>query len=261
MPDVQAGRVTLKAPARATAGGCRVIVPLSAGTADALAPLAKEAAPRADILEVRLDALAPLTAEHAAAALDAVGAAAPGVPLLATVRTAREGGPADLCPGKYAALLTELCGLRPGGFRLLDVEFSAGEQLCADLLTAAHKAGAAAVFSRHDFARTPSVAEMACTLLAMADAGADVAKLAVMPAEGPADAARLLEATARAAALRPETPLITMSMGAAGAVSRVCGGAFGVCASFGAVGGAASAPGQPDAGALRSALTALDKAL
>ena len=75
-----------------------------------------------------------------------------------------------------------------------------------------------------------------------------------MPA-APADAARLLEATALAAERRPETPLITMAMGPLGAVTRVCGAAFGVCASFGTA-GAASAPGQPDAAALRAALQA-----
>ena len=52
----------------------------------------------------------------------------------------------------------------------------------------------------------------------MANAGADIAKLAVMPA-APADAARLLEATALAAERRPETPLITMAMGPLGAVT------------------------------------------
>ena len=86
--------------------------------------------------------------------------------------------------------------------------------------------------------------------------GADVAKLAVMPGDA-ADAARLLQATAQAAARRPETPLITMAMGPAGAVTRLCGGAFGVCASFGAMGGAASAPGQPDARDLRAAVKAM----
>ena len=96
---------------------------------------------------------------------------------------------------------------------------------------------------------------MTALLTAMADAGADVAKLAVTPAD-PADAARLLQATAQAAALRPETPLLTMAMGPLGAVTRVCGAAFGVCASFGTA-GAASAPGQPDAAALRAALSAL----
>ena len=68
---------------------------------------------------------------------------------------------------------------------------------------------------------------MADTLTGMADAGADIAKLAVMP-RCAADAARLLEATARAADARPDTPLITMSMGPLGAVTRFCGGSLGL---------------------------------
>ena len=91
---------------------------------------------------------------------------------------------------------------------------------------------------------------MVDTLLAME--GADIAKLAVMP-HCAADAARLLEATAVAAAQMPRTPLITMSMGALGAVTRVCGGAFGSMATFGTA-GHASAPGQPDADLLREIL-------
>ena len=89
---------------------------------------------------------------------------------------------------------------------------------------------------------------------ALADAGADIAKLAVMP-RCAADAARLLEATARAADTRPDTPLITMSMGPLGAVTRFCGGAFGSCATFGVTSGtSASAPGQPSADLLKAKL-------
>ena len=95
---------------------------------------------------------------------------------------------------------------------------------------------------------------MADTLTGMADAGADIAKLAVMP-RCTADAARLLEATARAADARPDTPLITMSMGPLGAVTRFCGGAFGSCATFGVTSGtSASAPGQPPADLLKAKL-------
>ena len=71
-----------------------------------------------------------------------------------------------------------------------------------------------------------------------------------------ADAAALLQATAGAAAARPHTPLHTLSMGPLGAVTRVCGAAFGSCAGF-ATAGVSSAPGQPDAAALRAALAAL----
>lgn len=260
MADVVVRNTVLAAPCRASVGSCRIIVPLTAPTAAELAVLAGQAATAADLLEVRLDALAELTPKTAAAALAAVRAAALEPPILATVRTTREGGPADLDQDAYAALLTGLCEQAPGGFDLLDVEFSVKEELRESLLAAAHKAGAAAVFSCHDFIRTPSTEEMACLLLQMDAAGADVAKLAVMP-QCPTDAARLLEATVRAAACRPETPLITMAMGAMGAVTRLCGGAFGVCASFGAMGGAASAPGQPDARDLRAAVKAIARAL
>lgn len=260
MADVAVRGTVLSAPCRMKAGDCKVIVPLTAPTAAELGTLAAEAAPAADILEVRLDALADLNPATAAEALAAVRKAAPQRAVLATVRTAREGGPADLPPDAYGALLTGLCEAAPGGFDLLDVEFSVGDPWRSTLLDAAHKAGAKVVCSCHDFARTPATGAMVDLLVSMANAGADIAKLAVMP-QSPADGARLLQATAEAAARRPETPLITMAMGAAGAVTRLCGGAFGVCASFGAVGGAASAPGQPDARHLRAAVQAVGQAL
>ena len=53
----------------------------------------------------------------------------------------------------------------------------------------------------------------------------------------------LLAATAEMADHHPETPVITMSMGTLGAVSRLCGEAFGSAMTF-TNPGAASAPGQ-----------------
>ena len=137
---------------------------------------------------------------------------------------------------------------------VLDIEWRACGAFRAELRDAAHAAGAAALFSEHHFDATPATDAMADTLTGMADAGADIAKLAVMP-RCAADAARLLEATARAADARPDTPLITMSMGPLGAVTRFCGGAFGSCATFGVTSGtSASAPGQPPADVLKAKL-------
>mgnify|MGYP001131629782 CR=1 FL=1 len=51
----------------------------------------------------------------------------------------------------------------------------------------------------------------------------------------------------------PETPVITMSMGTLGAVSRLCGEAFGSAMTF-ANPGTASAPGQPSAEVLKEKL-------
>ena len=57
------------------------------------------------------------------------------------------------------------------------------------------------------------------------------------------DVLELLAATAEMADHHPETPVITMSMGALGTVSRLCGEAFGSAMTF-ANPGTASAPGQ-----------------
>lgn len=255
MPDVVVRGVTLAAPCRAGAARCRVIVPVAAAAPQQAAELAARAAQAGDIVELRLDALGDLSPAGLAAAVGAVRAALGPAPLLATLRTAREGGAADLDAPAYAARLAALCESCRGQFDLLDIEFSAGAALCAGLLAAAHAAGAAAVFSAHHFGGTPPTDAMAGTLTAMADAGADVAKLAVMPRTA-ADAARLLQAAALAAERRPETPLLAMAMGPLGAVTRVCAASFGACAGFGTA-GAASAPGQPDAAALRAALAAL----
>ena len=77
---------------------------------------------------------------------------------------------------------------------------------------------------------------------AMQAAGADLPKLAVMP-QSRRDVLALLAATAEMAERHPATPVITMSMGALGAVSRICGEAMGSAMTF-ASAGKASAPGQ-----------------
>ena len=89
---------------------------------------------------------------------------------------------------------------------------------------------------------SPPKAELVSRMVAMQQAGADLPKLAVMP-QSRADVLELLAATAEMTDHHPETPVITMSMGALGAVSRLCGEAFGSAMTF-ANPGTASAPGQ-----------------
>ena len=228
----------------------RIIVPLFARDPAALCSLAKAASadPAAELVELRLD---PLPADEFLNALALVRGIV-DKPLVVTIRTRAEGGELALTPDAYAAHCRAL--LARGGVDVLDIEWRACGAFRAELRDAAHAAGAAALFSEHHFDATPATDAMADTLTGMADAGADIAKLAVMP-RCAADAARLLEATARAADARPDTPLITMSMGPLGAVTRFCGGAFGSCATFGVTSGtSASAPGQPPADVLKAKL-------
>jgi 3-dehydroquinate dehydratase-1 len=76
----------------------------------------------------------------------------------------------------------------------------------------------------------------------MQQAGADVAKLAVMPRSAD-DVLRLMRLTAEARAKFPALPLSIMAMGALGSITRVAGFLYGSDMAF-AVGKQASAPGQ-----------------
>ena len=95
---------------------------------------------------------------------------------------------------------------------------------------------------------------MLARLLFMDRLGVDIPKLAVMP-ESREDVLLLMEATSLADRLLPDKPLITMSMGAKGVVSRIAGGQFGSAVTFGCM-GRASAPGQIEVGILKGILAA-----
>ena len=173
--------------------------------------------------------------------------------LLVTFRTQAEGGQAALSPAEYRQFL-ELV-LDTDCADLLDIEFfPAGDDLPA-LIGDAHTAGAAVVCSSHDFHKTPPRAELVRRMVAMQQAGADLPKVAVMP-QSRTDVLELLAATAEMADLHPETPVITMSMGALGAVSRLAGEAFGSAMTF-ANPGQASAPGQVPLEVVNQVLDAL----
>ena len=89
----------------------------------------------------------------------------------------------------------------------------------------------------------------------MQDMGADIPKIAVMP-QSKADVITLLDATQEMYTKYADRPIITMSMGPAGVISRLSGEAFGSAMTFGAV-GQVSAPGQIPVERLRNALQIL----
>ena len=94
------------------------------------------------------------------------------------------------------------------------------------------------------------------TLLAqMYAGGADIVKLAAMP-QSAGDVLALLEVTARFREEHPDVPVITMSMGKLGSISRLCGETFGSCMTFGAH-KKASAPGQYEMNRLLGILDAI----
>ena len=125
-------------------------------------------------------------------------------------------------------------------------------------LRAAHEKGIAVICSSHDFAKTPAREELLRRFRAMEALDADILKLAVMP-QSPEDVLTLLSATAEMDAAGSR-PVISMSMGRLGAISRLCGEVFGSSCTFGAV-GKASAPGQMNAADLDTVLNLIHKSL
>ena len=206
-----------------------------------------------DVVELRLDALSILDAPNVQNVLCAARAAiGQGVPLLATIRTKKEGGLADLTDAAYGELGTAIC--HSGLADLLDVEASTAPAVIAAIQQQARESGVKTVFSSHNFAETPPTETMVNTLTDMVRRGADIAKLAVMP-HTPADTARLLEATAQAAqatgTIPRSSPCPWASRDGQPHLRRSVWQLCRLCTA-----GVSSAPGQPAAPALRTALDA-----
>ena len=165
--------------------------------------------------------------------------------LLTTFRTKGEGGELALDDDQYF----DICKTDA-----LDLERFHDEANVKEAVAVAHDHNVVIVMSNHDFDKTPAKDELVSRLVSMKELGADVAKIAVMP-NSVADVLTLLTATHEAHE-KLKSPLITMSMGDLGKVSRGAGEVFGSSLTFGTV-GAASAPGQVSLPDLQKAMETL----
>lgn len=173
-------------------------------------------------------------------------------PLLFTIRTANEGGELSITFEEYKNLLTKVSQNKD--IDAIDVEIMiAGENPVTDLIKTL-KENVAVIASNHNFTLTPAAEEIKNRLKYMETCQADVCKIAVMP-QSTDDVLTLLAAT-NTARKEIHQPIITMSMGQAGLISRLCGEVFGSTLTFGCV-GQASAPGQINADRLATVLDIL----
>ena len=161
-------------------------------------------------------------------------------PLLFTFRTKVEGGEMELSKEEYLQL--NLDAISTGLIDLIDVELFTGDDLVTSVIEAAHRNNIKVVISNHDFERTPAKKEIVSRLQRMQNLGGDIPKLAVMPIDK-SDVIALLTATEEMYSNYADRPIVTMSMGKTGVISRICGEYFGSAITFGSVGNA-SAPGQ-----------------
>jgi len=241
-------------------GRVKAIVPITGATADEAIAQARiiGGSARTDVVEFRVDFLdIALDARKLAELGPRIAAQLNGKPLIVTFRTKAEGGNATLADADYGALYETLLKARFAD--LIDVEMFRSEAVVRQLVAAAHNAGAFTVMSSHDFSATPPAAELLARLRRQQELGADVLKLAVMPRD-PSDVLELLRATWEMSSRYAERPMMTMSMGGTGVVSRLAGEIFGSAMCFGMI-GRASAPGQIEVDRLADVLDIVHRSL
>ena len=244
----------------------------------------------ADLVEWRADYYEDLQCpDRLKETISKLGRALGDQELLFTIRTSDEGGEQQIAFADYAKILEEAAELPEvqyvdvemfSGMRnLLQVESGSLSQVKSDRKEQAlkerqvweleaHEAylpvkdllrqlrrKVTVIGSYHDFEKTPPAEDITKRLVLMRRLGADIPKMAVMP-QKQEDALTLMSATLEAKKQLGSVPVITMSMGSVGLISRVAGESFGSAVTFGCM-GKASAPGQIEVGQLRQVLTIL----
>ncbi|GFO96307.1 3-dehydroquinate dehydratase I [groundwater metagenome] len=172
----------------------------------------------ADILELRIDLL------EADAGLVIQEIKKTGLPVIITNRMKQEGG---AWQGSEDERIRTLISLLPAA-DALDIELCAKKR--DTVVKTARSAG-------HDFQKTPDTDIMRRMICDSFSAGADIAKLAVMPSSLE-DVLRLLDVT-----LHAEAAVCTIAMGEKGRHSRIIAPVYGSVMTYGYV-EKATAPGQ-----------------
>ena len=167
--------------------------------------------------------------------------------LLVTFRTKDEGGEVPLTHKEYLDFINTVIDTDCAD--LIDIEFFTAGNDIRELIDNAHSSGSVVVCSSHDFQKTPDKSELVSRMVKMQQVGA------VMPHDS-TDVLTLLSATIEMKNKYFATPIITISMGNIGVVSRLCGEVFGSAMTF-ASAGDSSAPGQISLDIINSVLDSI----
>ena len=230
----------------------KTIVPITAKTAEQAIAQAQVIAsnPNADVAEFRIDLLEFSADTQKVIALgQQLNQILKEKPLIATIRTHNEGGKMTVSDQDYEKIYSDY--LKKPFMQLLDIEMFRDVGSVTKLIKLAHNKNVLVIMSNHDFAKTPEQQDIENRLLKQDQMGADILKIAVMP-KSKQDVFTLMNATL-AVSQKSQKPLLTMSMGQLGTISRVATANMGGSLSFGMI-GEASAPGQIDVTQLKQLL-------
>ncbi|MDC5670836.1 type I 3-dehydroquinate dehydratase [Acinetobacter baumannii] len=244
--------VTLNAQTQPTATAVKTIVPITAKTKEQALAQAQVIANTADadLAEFRIDLLSFASDTKQVIALGhELKKILGNKPMIATIRTKNEGGQLEISDADYGKNYQAY--LKNPFMDWLDVEMFRDQKVVSEIVQKAHQKKVLVVMSNHDFQKTPSQDEIEKRLLKQDQMGADVLKIAVMP-KSKQDVFTLMNATLKVSQ-QTTKPLLTMSMGQLGTISRVATANMGGSYSFGMI-GQASAPGQIDVTKLKQIL-------
>ncbi|EPZ8296478.1 type I 3-dehydroquinate dehydratase [Acinetobacter baumannii] len=250
--QVNAEPVALAAQAQPAATAVKTIVPITAKTKEQALAQAQVIANTADadLAEFRIDLLSFASDTKQVIALGhELKKILGNKPMIATIRTRNEGSQLEISDADYGK--TYQAYLKNPFMDWLDVEMFRDQKVVSEIVQKAHQKKVLVVMSNHDFQKTPSQDEIEKRLLKQDQMGADVLKIAVMP-KSKQDVFTLMNATLKVSQ-QTTKPLLTMSMGQLGTISRVATANMGGSYSFGMI-GQASAPGQIDVTKLKQIL-------
>jgi 3-dehydroquinate dehydratase-1 len=219
-----------------------VCIPLVANDTPSLIEQAEQVLPfQPDILEWRVDKFDAVRKIDAVLdALRVLRKTIGNLPLIVTCRTIDEGGFQEISEDDRLVLIKKT--VETNLVDLIDTEISNGDAMVGEVREICRAAASKLILSYHNFKETPQE-EVIIERLQKAQAlGADVAKVTVMP-NSYKDVLTLLSATYTARTELMDIPIIAISMGPEGAITRIAGGLFGSDLTF-AIGKASSAPGQ-----------------
>ncbi|HAV5934211.1 type I 3-dehydroquinate dehydratase [Acinetobacter baumannii] len=250
--QVNAEPVALATQTQPAATAVKTIVPITAKTKEQALAQAQVIANTADadLAEFRIDLLSFASDTKQVIALGhELKKILGNKPMIATIRTKNEGGQLEISDADYGK--TYQAYLKNPFMDWLDVEMFRDQKVVSEIVQKAHQKKVLVVMSNHDFQKTPNQDEIEKRLLKQDQMGADVLKIAVMP-KSKQDVFTLMNATLKVSQ-QTTKPLLTMSMGQLGTISRVATANMGGSYSFGMI-GQASAPGQIDVTKLKQIL-------
>lgn len=162
------------------------------------------------------------------------------IPLIFTLRHIKEGGAREISQDTRVKAIKGV--IEEDLTDLVDIEIMNDKRFIAEIKNSIKKNNTKLILSYHNFQYTPSEEFIIAKLKEAETLGADIAKFTAMPNDY-GDVLRIISATHTARKDVLEVPIITISMGNIGIISRIVGGYFGSDVTF-AAGRVLSAPGQ-----------------